>query len=632
MSASPLSPYSLSNVSASGGSGLDLEPLPPNIEPPSQSRSSIVSHRGGQVKAQERSDSFKAHRDVFFFTLQRELEKINTFYLIKERDLRLRLLTLLTNRRRLLHHYARANGDASSYDTDGDLDLDHSSPVGGIRKSTEWVALSEGWRLFERDLGKLQGFIEINATGFRKILKKWDKRSKSSTKELYIERQVEVQPCFNRELLAKLSDVAAANLLDLQNGAENVSETIFADLDLRDQLGINGLPLDWRGFETPGEDSTDALAAESLADMEINLGKACAAGKEAIADWLKVLSERQKRDNSQRVKRVAWRAALQVPDEYLDMVRRSLELDFSYVDNINARSVLHQACIAGKLKLVRLCLDEDRRLLERPDTYERRPLHYAALHGHPAVVSYLLSLNANCSATDMDGYTPLMHAIVQGHLEVVQLFVNTKSALDPTPVSNDLIPLSLACQFGHVDVARLLLRCGAKVLPNSEGLYPQHFAAKAGHEAICRLLIEEGGADGGGKSRADKYNLWTPLHHAAVGGQAGHLACIKLLVAAGCDLNAPDEYGKSPGWYAAWYGHVECLNFFVSAGAKLNERSDGVAGMGKGLKNLGLAADPQMENLSPGSDMELDKAETEAKEDGEFELIPSLSLPPPIIP
>lgn len=47
---------------------------------------------------------------------------------------------------------------------------------------------------------RLQQFIEINAIGFRKILKKWDKRSKSNTKELYLERQVEVQPCFNREV------------------------------------------------------------------------------------------------------------------------------------------------------------------------------------------------------------------------------------------------------------------------------------------------------------------------------------------------------------------------------------------------------------------------------------------------
>lgn len=40
----------------------------------------------------------------------------------------------------------------------------------------------------------------MNATGFRKILKKWDKRSKSTTKELYLARQVDVQPVFNRQV------------------------------------------------------------------------------------------------------------------------------------------------------------------------------------------------------------------------------------------------------------------------------------------------------------------------------------------------------------------------------------------------------------------------------------------------
>jgi CDK inhibitor PHO81 len=222
----------------------------------------------------------------------------------------------------------------------------------------------------------------------------------------------------------------------------------------------------------------------------------------------------------------------------------------------------------------------------------------------------------------MDGYTPLMHAIHHGHLEVVRIFVTGKIGLEPTAVSNDLIPLSLACQYGRVEVARLLLRCGAKVLPNSEGLYPQHFAAKAGHEAICQLLVEEGGADGGGKDRQDKYNLWTPLHHAAVGGEARHLACVQVLVAAGCDVNASDEYGKSPGWYAAWFGHVAILNFLVANGAKLAGKQSTLESM----ENLGLAADPQMDSLSPGSDAEVEPPMEE------FELIPSLSLPPPIIP
>ena len=454
--------------------------------------------------------------------------------------------------------------------TDGNDNATDAGLVLGdaIRKGVEWSSLEEAWRLFERDLGKLQGFIEINATGFRKILKKWDKRSKSNTKELYLERQVEVQPCFNREFIAKLSDIVAANLLDLENGSDHLSKSFFADLP--EAFGVEGLAFGRRDFDT---DAGQALAMNALVDLEANLVKALGSGQDAIVDWLKLARARQHRDKDKRVMRVLWQAALQVPDDCVDIVLSSVSLDFDYIDDINDRSPLHQACIAGSLRLVILCVESVPALLERPDAYDRHPLHYATMHGHPSIVSYLLQ-TAKSSATDMDGYTPLMHAITQGHLEVIRIFVTRQIDLGPTAVSSDLIPLSLACQHGRLEVARLLLQRGAKVLPNSEGLYPQHFAAKAGHESICQLLVEEGGADGGGKDRQDKYNLWTPLHHAAVGGDSNHLACIKVLVDAGCDVNAADEYGKSPGWYAAWFGHVSCLNFLLDSGAKLSGKQD----------------------------------------------------------
>jgi len=490
---------------------------------------------------------------------------------------------------------------------------------GETRKGLEWSSLEEGWRLFERDLGKLQGFIEINATGFRKILKKWDKRSKSNTKELYIERQVEVQPCFNREFIAKLSDIVAANLLDLENGSEHLSMSFLA-ADLPENFGMEGITFDRKmDFD---RDAGQALAMDALADLEANLVKVMHSGREVIAEWLKVARGRQHRDKDDRVMRILWRAALQVPEEDLDLVLESVNLDFAYIDNINGRSPLHLACISGSTRLVAICAESVPQLLERADAYERRPLHYAAMHGHSDIVSFLLARSIP-SATDMDGYTPLMYAITRGHLEVVRILVGANVTLGPTAMSNDLIPLSLACQHGHLEVARLLLQRGAKVLPNSEGLYPQHFAAKAGHHEICQLLVDEGGADGGGKDRQDKYNMWTPLHHAAVGGGFRHLACVRVLVKAGCDVNAMDEYGKSPGWYAAWFGHVECLNFLMTSGAVLSNGRDLAV---KGMEKLGLAADPQMDSLSPGSDLDLEPM------GDEFELIPSLSLPPPIIP
>lgn len=50
----------------------------------------------------------------------------------------------------------------------------------------------------------VQQYVEINATGFRKILKKFDKRSTSATKELYLARRVDIQPVFNRQVCTRL--------------------------------------------------------------------------------------------------------------------------------------------------------------------------------------------------------------------------------------------------------------------------------------------------------------------------------------------------------------------------------------------------------------------------------------------
>jgi CDK inhibitor PHO81 len=64
-------------------------------------------------------------------------------------------------------------------------------------------------------------------------LKKFDKRFKSTTKELYLTRQIDVQPCFNNDFLASLAgtgflifDIATSSIASL----DKVCIFIFKDL------------------------------------------------------------------------------------------------------------------------------------------------------------------------------------------------------------------------------------------------------------------------------------------------------------------------------------------------------------------------------------------------------------------
>ncbi len=53
-----------------------------------------------------------------------------------------------------------------------------------------------------------------------------------------------------------------------------------------------------------------------------------------------------------------------------------------------------------------------------------------------------------------------------------------------------------AAQYGHVEVAALLLSCGANPHARTSsayggGLYPLHFAAARGAVGLCRLLLAQ---------------------------------------------------------------------------------------------------------------------------------------------
>jgi SPX domain protein involved in polyphosphate accumulation len=108
-------------------------------------------HRGRRPsKAATRTTpqaTLQGNKATFFFRLERELEKVNAFYLQKEAELKLRLKTLVDKKKAIQSRDGKAAG-------------------------ASYITLREGFQLFEHDLSKLQQFVEVNATAFSKILKK----------------------------------------------------------------------------------------------------------------------------------------------------------------------------------------------------------------------------------------------------------------------------------------------------------------------------------------------------------------------------------------------------------------------------------------------------------------------------
>lgn len=193
-----------------------------------------------------------------------------------------------------------------------------------------------------------------------------------------------------------------------------------------------------------------------------------------------------------------------------------------------------------------------------------------------------------------------MYAIMQGNTECARILIEEGNGeVGPPPAARDLLPLSLACKVGIIDMVQLLLQHNAKSAPNTNGEYPIHIAAQEGRADICRLLRAYEGWD-----VPDKYNEWTPLFHAA---RYGHVECVRVLLELGSRVNATDETGKQAVFYAAWYGHPSCVGLLLEAASHVVSASARVR------------TTPLM---TPAIDCD----------DTDLDMIPSLSLPPPIMP
>lgn len=464
------------------------------------------------------------------------------------------------------------------------------SRQGTSRRSAKFTTLEEGFQQFATDLNKLQQFVEINGTAFSKILKKWDKTSKSKTKELYLSRAVEVQPFFNAPVISELSDQATTSLQELGAWSDGIQ------VDFRS----SGHIMTSQHFIGTDEADADTLLLDTVITGNI-------ASLRELLGKMRLSSESSDDDVSlrERLTRTFLAAIYDAPVESLQVLLETNLVDLHSYDDINERNCLHQAAIYGKQHVLEWGL-ADGVAVDRTDVYGRVPLHYASLHGRIVMLEALLDAKpSTIDLIDHDNFTPLVHAIIHDHLDCVERLLAKSARIDPVSDS-DHVPLNLACEHGSVPIVELLLKHGAKILPDAEGLYPQHLVARSGQTSQLLLLLKEYGAD---LDQVDKLYGWTPLVHAA---SEGNVECLQALLEAGVDPNILDEKGLPAMYYAAWEGHLACMKLLTPFNTR-KQTSPMMPPPVGGPNPLDSSSGPVAMSLDPDA-------------------IPVLELPPPIIP
>jgi ankyrin repeat protein len=197
----------------------------------------------------------------------------------------------------------------------------------------------------------------------------------------------------------------------------------------------------------------------------------------------------------------------------------------------------------GDLGRLGTLLDGDASLLNARNELGQSALMLAKYHRQQAAVDWLLGRHPDLT---------LHEACAVGAVDAVKETIGARgSKVIDTHATDGFTPLSLACFFGHAEIAAYLVDQGANVnlaAKNPMKIAPLHAAAAARQPAIVSMLVKAG-AD----VNQVQQQGWRPLHAAA---QNGDEETVRLLLEHGADREARADNNQTAADLAMVKGYA----------------------------------------------------------------------------
>ena len=242
------------------------------------------------------------------------------------------------------------------------------------------------------------------------------------------------------------------------------------------------------------------------------------------------------------------------------------------------------------------------------------PMLFAAREGCVDCVKVLISSGADPNIVDPDQYSPLVLALINGHFDVAGALIDAGANLDmqdkvgrtalwaavdahTMPSSNRPAPRETDDALSSMEIITKLLDRGAKVdvalraqVPYrtkldrggdgvlGAGTTPLLRAARAGDVPVIKMLLARGANPRAMTSRGNVNAIMMAANVSAreedMTGrnktQKEAIESIRLLLAAGTDINGVDTQGRTAAHGAALWGMTDVVRFLHENGLKLD--------------------------------------------------------------
>jgi len=232
-------------------------------------------------------------------------------------------------------------------------------------------------------------------------------------------------------------------------------------------------------------------------------------------------------------------------------------------------TALHWATHWDDIETVELLLSAGATVNVKND-YGVTPLSLASENANLVVVQRLIKAGANVNAATSTGETPLMTAVRAGSIPVITALIRAGADVDAKGGGRDQSALHWATAQKQHEIMKVLIDAKADLNARTE-LRPEFVSFSRGNPQGGRLT---GIADHTLESDGSRPGLrWinkgglTPLLFAA---RDGDLEGVKMLVAAGANLNATTGLGETALMLAARNDHTATALYLLDKGADPN--------------------------------------------------------------